>query len=358
MPNLIQGLAPLSFDFFVSLPHSLLAAASLVCAAPDFEGLSDQLWQMRSRVPPDLLGDLCLLITFPGGYQRFTAELMGRLPADAPAMDFAHFQTYLENIPEIHYQMIALRALRRGTDPQPESSDLLDLALLDLAQQPGAWADYLASVGSEAPAHEVAELVCDGERLKHHLLSVVERFWTTVYAQEFEATQPLMERSVAYHSAQTYSPSFEDTFLAITGRLVPERLLELLPSVQQIAFVPSCYVGPYVAYSHQHSHLFLFYNCRSAPGTPGITDGTAIYPPLKALADETRLQILGLLRGRELYAQEIVDRLDISQPAVSRHLNLMATAGLLRIRREGNAKYYSVDSERLQRLAEALRTLA
>lgn len=352
MPNLIRGPAPLSFDFVVSLPHSLLAAASLLCAAPDFEGLSDQLWQMRSRVPPDLLHELCLLTTFPGGYQRFTSELMGRLPPDAAAMDFARFRTHLGRIPEIHYQMIALRALARAADPRPESHDLLELA-----QEPAAWADYLASVGSEVPAEEVAGLVRDGEGLKRRLLAVVERFWNTVYAQEFEATRPLMERSVAHHQALTYGPSFEDTFLTITGRLVPERLVELLPSVQQITFVPCCYVGPYVAYSHHRKHLFLFYNCRSTPSAPGVTDGTAIYPPLKALADETRLQILGLLRGRELYAQEIVDHLGISQPAVSRHLNLMATAGLLRIRREGNAKYYSVDAEQLNRLAEALRNL-
>ncbi len=353
MPDLIQGLAPLSFDdFAVSLPHSLLAAASLVCAAPDFEGLSDQLWQMRSRVPADLLNDLCLLTTFPGGHQRFTAELMGHLPAGAPSMDFARFRSHLEAIPEIHYQMIALRALARAGTPRPEPGDLVDLA-----RQPEAWAQYLTSVGSEVPPQEVARLVSDGQELKRRLLDVVERFWTTVYAQEFEATRPLMERSVAHHRAQTYSPSFEDTFLTITGRLVPERLVELLPSVRQVTFVPSCYVGPYVAYSHHRQHLVLFYNCRSTPSAPGVTDRTALYPPLKALADETRLQILSLLHGRELYAQELVDQLGISQPAVSRHLNLMATAGLLKIRREGNAKYYSVDAERLARLAEALRSL-
>jgi DNA-binding transcriptional ArsR family regulator len=63
------------------------------------------------------------------------------------------------------------------------------------------------------------------------------------------------------------------------------------------------------------------------------------------------------LQGRELYAQEIVERLDISQPAVSRHLNLMAAAGVLKIRRDGNAKYYSLDGETLARLADAIRAL-
>jgi DNA-binding transcriptional ArsR family regulator len=40
---------------------------------------------------------------------------------------------------------------------------------------------------------------------------------------------------------------------------------------------------------------------------------------------------------------------------VSRHLNLMATAGVLSIRREGNTKYYSLNSQTLAQLADALR---
>lgn len=352
MPNLIRGPAPLTYEFTISMPHSLLATAGLVCAAPRFEGLSEQLWQLRSRVPSDLLAELCLLVGFPGGYQRLTAELMGHLPADAPAADFAQLRAYLMAIPDVHYQMIALRALARGADSPPEPCDLLDLT-----HRPEAWADYLDEVGSEASPGDIADLVRDAEGLKRRLLAAIERFWHEAYAQEFEATRPLMERSVAHHRARSYGPGFDDTFVTITGRRVPERLLHLLPSVRKITFVPSCYVGPYVAYSHHHEDLVIFYNCRSTPAAPGVTDGTALYPPLRALADETRLQILALLRGRELYAQEIVDQLDISQPAVSRHLNLMATAGILKIRREGNAKYYSIEGERLLQLSRALRTL-
>jgi DNA-binding transcriptional ArsR family regulator len=141
----------------------------------------------------------------------------------------------------------------------------------------------------------------------------------------------------------------------VTGRLLPEGLVERLPSIRGVTFIPSCYVGPYVAYTVHADQLVLYYNCRSTPSGPTVSDGTALYPPLKALADETRLQILALLQGRELYAQEIVDHLDISQPAVSRHLNLMATAGVLDTRREGNVKYYSINSETMSFLASALR---
>jgi len=78
---------------------------------------------------------------------------------------------------------------------------------------------------------------------------------------------------------------------------------------------------------------------------------------LKALADETRLQIVEMLRGQEMYAQQIVGRLGISQAAVSRHLRLMASAGVLRVRREGGAKFYTVNGDTMTYLAEALREL-
>jgi hypothetical protein len=203
----------------------------------------------------------------------------------------------------------------------------------------------------------VASLVRDGALLKSRLLTALERFWQLAYAEEFRATRPMMERSVAYHQSLNYSTSFPELFTTVTGRRLPEPIAELLPSITTVTFLPSCYVGPYVAFTRARDHLYLFYNCRSVPGALTAVDGASLYPPLKALADETRLQILSLLQGRELYAQEIVDLLDISQPAVSRHLNLMAAAGVLKIRREGNTKYYAVKGDTLAHLADALRTL-
>jgi DNA-binding transcriptional ArsR family regulator len=350
MPDLLEGLSPLKVEYAVSLPHSLLGTAGLMCAAPRFEGLGEWLREARAQLPAELRDELCLLITFPGRFQRFTAELAAHLPADASSMDFGRLLAHLQAIPAIHYQRIALRALARGASPP-----LAPAELVDLMDRPGEWAAYLASIESEIEPEMVTALVQDGETLKRRLITALSRFWSQLYAQEFEATRPLMERSVAHHQAQAYTIGFRDVFSLITGRLVPEGIAELLPTVTQVTFVPSCYVGPYVAYVHYADRLILFYNCRSMSASPAVVDSAALYPPLKALADETRLQILALLYGQELYAQEIVDRLDISQPAVSRHLNLMAAAGVLRIRRDGNAKYYAIDGETLTRVADALR---
>ena len=219
----------------------------------------------------------------------------------------------------------------------------------------------LIIVSTSSPEHlfpATAALVQDGEQLKTRLTVALKRFWREAYAEEYESTRSLMERSAARNEARYRSSGFQEIFTAVTGRLVPEPIVDTLPGIAKVNFVPSCYVGPYVAYTQSAENLYLFYNCRSTPASETTVEVASLYPPLKALADETRLQILTLLQGRELYAQEIVEQLDISQPAVSRHLNLLATAGVLRIRRDGNARYYTVDGETLRRLASALRALA
>lgn len=49
----------------------------------------------------------------------------------------------------------------------------------------------------------------------------------------------------------------------------------------------------------------------------------------KALNDETRREILELLKERDLTAGEIADHFDISKPSISHHLDLLKQAGLI-----------------------------
>src|SRR5579872_705802 len=56
----------------------------------------------------------------------------------------------------------------------------------------------------------------------------------------------------------------------------------------------------------------------------------------QALADPTRLRILALLRLMELSVGELAQVLGQSQPRVSRHLKILADAGVLERRKEGS----------------------
>src|SRR5688572_12242146 len=61
----------------------------------------------------------------------------------------------------------------------------------------------------------------------------------------------------------------------------------------------------------------------------------------RLLADETRLRILRLfIESGEHHVRALCDKLGQSQPAVSHHLALMRTAGLIECRRQGKHNFY------------------
>ncbi len=67
----------------------------------------------------------------------------------------------------------------------------------------------------------------------------------------------------------------------------------------------------------------------------------------KALADETRTQILYLLSFQELCVCDIADVLEMSLPAVSHHLRLLKAMRLVTYRREGKQVYYSLADDHI-----------
>jgi ArsR family transcriptional regulator len=67
----------------------------------------------------------------------------------------------------------------------------------------------------------------------------------------------------------------------------------------------------------------------------------------KALADETRQEIMRLCCCQWLSVGEIVEAMGISQPTVSHHLNVLKKARLVRARRDGKQVYYTLIQEAL-----------
>jgi DNA-binding transcriptional ArsR family regulator len=77
---------------------------------------------------------------------------------------------------------------------------------------------------------------------------------------------------------------------------------------------------------------------------------------LGLLANRRRLIILcHLLRDGELSVGEIVRRLDLTQSALSQHLALMRSAGVVSTRREGTTIYYSLTNPRAVALMHAIK---
>ena len=67
-------------------------------------------------------------------------------------------------------------------------------------------------------------------------------------------------------------------------------------------------------------------------------------PLFKALNDNTRREILEMLKERDLTAGEIADQFSISKPSISHHLDLLKQASLVTSVKEGQFIYYSLNT--------------
>ncbi|WP_026369922.1 ArsR/SmtB family transcription factor [Kallotenue papyrolyticum] len=355
MAELIRGRPALTSEWLVSVGLDLLSTASLVTMAHDFEGLGTWLLEAWSAMPPRLRQDLELSLRLTGYPQTVVetvvSEVLDQHPAghervealfaDLAALDAAACAHMADAI-------LAKSLARREIQPP--------LPLPELRQDLEALETVIHQLQPPVVPAEAAALLHTPTEWRDLLLSALQRFWERIYRQQWERTREQLERSVNYHRRRSYPSDVAALFQAVTGRQIPERMRVRLDEVEHIRFVPSLYLGPYVSFLFNGAVATIFYNGEGTPvdesAVPQIED---LYHPLTALADKTRLAILAMLSGRELYAQEIVDRLGISQSAVSRHLQLMVDMKVLNVRRgERGAKYYSINSATLQRVAQRL----
>ena len=75
----------------------------------------------------------------------------------------------------------------------------------------------------------------------------------------------------------------------------------------------------------------------------------------EVIAEPTRRRILDLLVDGERPVGDLVAELDMSQPAVSRHLRVLRDAGLVRARTDAQRRVYRLDPEPLAALDDWLR---
>lgn len=63
---------------------------------------------------------------------------------------------------------------------------------------------------------------------------------------------------------------------------------------------------------------------------------------LKALANETRLKMVHLLRDKEMCVCELMIALNLTQPTASHHLNILENSGIIQNRKEGRWVFYRI----------------
>jgi DNA-binding transcriptional ArsR family regulator len=77
----------------------------------------------------------------------------------------------------------------------------------------------------------------------------------------------------------------------------------------------------------------------------------------KALNDETRRQIIELLKDKDMNAGEIANRFQISKPSISHHLDILKRADLITSEKKGQFVQYSLNTSILEDLLSWILTL-
>jgi DNA-binding transcriptional ArsR family regulator len=359
MPKLQHASSTTKVEFVVSEPLDLLNAMYFTRLVEEAEGIDEWPAQVRHEMDPALLAELDFLFTFPCGQPGVMGTLSETL--------FAHRETW----PDIDALLRFVKEMPADVGQPPLDPGVQGLALhamrsglacgtppANVEVEPSAspkkrLAQALEGTGRDVKA--ALALYDRPEELRRRMLALIERFYEEHYRHDLPRRLPCLERSVAAHKSEP-----TDNVAELTRRLMKreEDCLARDPSrYNEFIFAPSSDMGPYASCADIPPIHGLFYPCEpeymgEPPEDAERTQRLArIY---KALGDEQRLRILHILRERDMYAQEIVERTGLHQSAVSRHLAFMHAVGLLVARREGNMKFFSLNPQIGQELRETL----
>lgn len=72
----------------------------------------------------------------------------------------------------------------------------------------------------------------------------------------------------------------------------------------------------------------------------------------KIFGDSTRVKIVNVLIDKELCVGEIVNKINVSQSAVSHQLRILKASKLVKFRKDGNLMYYSLADDHVKKIFE------
>ena len=75
----------------------------------------------------------------------------------------------------------------------------------------------------------------------------------------------------------------------------------------------------------------------------------------KVFSNSTRLEILNLLRDKELSVTELIEKTKLSQANISQHLSIMKSKGIVESARKGKNIYYKLTNPKIVRAFDIIR---
>ena len=331
-------------QFTVSPTLDMLNAMYFTSLVPQMEGIDGWPAELRRDMAPALLAELDALYDYPAGDPGimgiFGDDLFGRPDLWS---DVDRVIEYIRSMP----------LGDEGTEAAPGVQRLIYQTTFRYPEdvEPGAYDGLPPREAVERrfeslddrDAPSIMAVYDQPEKLRERMARLIERFYNEHYRSEMGQRLSALERSAAAHRQDTHADA-NQLATKLTGR---NTCLEgaCAGPFARLVFTPSVDMGPYSSCAIIGDIHGLIYPLEPEyRGTAAEEAEEANLARLyKALGDEQRLRILRMLRDREMYAQEVVERTGLHQSVVSRHLQFMRAVGLLQSRKQNNMKFFSLN---------------
>jgi DNA-binding transcriptional ArsR family regulator len=357
MPEIIAPPKIMKATFSLEPAFNVVNSLELLNEVEEFSGFDEWVYQTVAALSPERLHNNAVLFVglnpevhlFGGSWPSFPAWLDDLAASDPKQLRDLDLDKLLEQA-------------RKSLDDQPPTPKQL---LADRSQ-------YLELVKclysceeredffDEVVHQEAHALLNDPPAMQDLMVTHLREMWEDVLAAEWERNLPMLQESVAAFQALDFSGMpCVNVVRRVTGREMAEKCARWQGEASQIVFVPSAHLGPYVGWIGSGETIRLLFGARVPEGvtvTSPKLSRSELLMRLNALADETRLSILELLADEDvLSSQEVMERLDLSQSAASRHLRQLAATGYLNVERREGAKFFRLNRERIDDTFGALK---
>lgn len=286
--------------------------------------ISDWAERTMGTLPPDMR---ILLKTFFNLETSFGMSLMGY--SSRWNENTADLLSHLEDVPaENMLRRFFYSGVGPGRDVEPED-------VRRLIEDDKLAVQFINEHLSFPPQEkwQVLQFVLDPESMKQDLLRLFTWYYENVYKKIEGQIHP--EVVVAEKELRDRLSKYGDEYLKLLLPIDYSRRRE-----PEITLVVSYFLERSTSMNVLEDLYVMGYRYfERAESKHAIISGTQMF---KALADETRLNILRLLIKRPWYGHEIAQKLGISNSTVSHHVTMLVMQGLLHTYREENRVYFEL----------------
>lgn len=349
----------LKIQFRYSLLQDLTATLVLIQPAQHMDGLGDWLYRVSSRLladPPPHFYETTSTLLFAPAIQGW---LLSQLPPDSAVHeDMDAVLDFLESLsPNAMRDAIQASLMDLSTNYELPAPPLLSDfdALNTYLQQVQAKRDFLHRSPLPVSTDIITHYLLNPAHIKHGLIESLTALWNKGYAENYADAKHRWQNAMDYHQRQHHENDLATIFRVVTGRPIPQFIQSAGHKALRVEWFPSCYVGTYVVYNHYADTLRISFNANLTPTSYAESDKlVGLYPVLKAMADENRLHLLGLVANQEYSVGDLAEILNLSQSTVSRHLALLAKTDLVKVRPQGTNRYFRLNPDGLGDVIERL----